>query len=212
MTTNTQLQASGYRCQRFVRAERELAQTDLTQVNELASVLDAVHQHGPHAFTSYSNIFDLKTGKIFLFNMGNYDEAVELDLAAELARETLMDRSIVELFQHSPTLDDVRAGEQRVHFDTRVESSSKALARFVGTYSPEHDTSVKFKIRQENGALLVDNPGQPVAELFPESPTVFRLSPDRGQVSFQLDEDDPNQVTGLILHKARDMKAIRIDD
>ena len=58
--------------------------------------------------------------------------------------------------------------------------------------------------------LLVESPGQPVATLFPESNTSFRLAPDRGQVTFIFSAESDARASGLILHRARDLKAIRV--
>ncbi len=210
IVTNTRLGMSGYRCQRFVRAEQILAASSSTDVNSLAAVLNAVHQRGPGGFTSYSNVFDLKNRKIYLYNLANYEEAIVLDMDQELARRATRPRPLADLFQNSPTLDDIRAGEQRTTWDTRVELSPEQLDKLVGTYSPEQDAKIKIRISRNDGVLLVENPGQPVATLFPESSTTFRIAPDRGQVTFTFDDTSDPQSSGLILHKARDLKAVRV--
>lgn len=64
-------------------------------------------------------------------------------------------------------------------------------------------------LRDADG-LRVENPGQPGARLFPESERVFRVAPDRGQVSFELAPD--GRVTGLTLHKLSDVFARRVGD
>ncbi len=213
IVTNTRLGMSGYRCQRYVRAEQILSAAPRANISDLATVLNAVHQRGPGGFTSYSNIFDLRTRKIYLFNLANYDEPVALDLQEELAkRGAAKPRPLAELFSSGPTLDDIRAGEQRTTWDTRVELTPEQLDKLVGTYSPEQDANIKIRVRREGGVLLVENPGQPVATLFPESSTSFRIAPDRGQVTFVLEDVTAAQCSGLILHKARDLKAVRVRD
>lgn len=212
LVTNTRLAMSGYRCQRFVRAEQLLAAAPSTRLTDLAPVLDAVHQRGPGGFTSYSNIFDLRTRKIYLFNLANYREVVALDLTEELAkRGAAQPRPLATLFKNSPTLDDLRAGEQRTTWETRVELTPAQLDKCVGTYSPEQDAKIKIRVRRaDGGVLLVENPGQPVATLLPESSSTFRIAPDRGQVTFVFSDPAAAQSSGLILHKARDLKAVRV--
>jgi len=211
IVTNTRLGMSGYRCQRFVRAEQMLSAAPRANINDLAAVLNAVHQRGPGGFTSYSNIFDLRTRKIYLFNLANYDEPVALDLQEELAKRGAANpRPLAELFRSGPTLEDIRAGEQRTTWGTRVELSPEQLDKCVGTYSPEQDAKIKIRVSRKDGVLLVENPGQPVATLFPESSTTFRIAPDRGQVTFVLEDATAPQSSGLILHKARDLKAVRV--
>jgi hypothetical protein len=210
VVTNTRLEASGYRCQRSIRVEQVLAESKPQDVNGLAAVLDAVHQHGPGGFTSYSNIFDLKSRKIFVFNLANYSESIELDLQEELSKNHAASTPLASLFSHSPSLDDIRSGEQRTQYGTAIELSVAELDELTGTYSPESDSSVRFTVRRDNRVLLVDNPGQPTATLFSESKLSFRIAPDRGQVTFLTAEDDEMKVTGLILHKERDLRAVRV--
>jgi len=212
IVTNTRLEMSGYRCQRFERAKQMLAATPSADINSLAAVLNAVHQRGPGGFTSYSNVFDLKNRKIYLYNLANFQEVVALDLVEELAKGATKPRPLAELFKSRATLDDIRAGEQRTTWETRVELSPEQLDKLVGTYSPEQDAKIKFKVSRGDGVLLVENPGQPVATLFPESSTTFRIAPDRGQVTFVLEDATAAQSSSLILHKARDLKAVRVAD
>lgn len=213
IATNMRLEPSGYRCQRYVHADHMLRSLTTNQPAELAQVLDGIHQRGPGAFTSYSNIFDLRNRKIYLYNLANYSEPVELDLMAELKQKTKRARPLAELFKHSPKLEELTAGEQRINCDTRIRLPDAVLDKFVGTYSPELDPNVQFRIKRGDGVLIVENPGQPDAVLFPESQTSFRVTPDRGQVTFLFrgDVDTDAQSSGLILHKARDLKAVRVE-
>ena len=211
ISTNTRLEASGYRCPRFVKVQQTLTQSNSFEIRDLASVLDAVHQRGPGGFTSYSNIFDLKAGKIYLYNLANYDEPVELNLREELARNQTAPRPMSDLFKRSATLDEIRAGEQRTQFDTRISMSDVELDKFVGTYHPEDQPEVKICVTRGKGVLCVDCLGQPTAELFPESERGFRIATDRGQVSFLIEDGNSQKITGLILHKSRDLKALRSD-
>lgn len=210
LATNTRLEASGYRCQRFVKAEQVLGSLENVETESVAAILNAVHQRGPGGFTSYSNIFDLKNRTIHLYNLANFDEPVVLDLREELARGTTESRPLAGLFRSSPTLDSIRAGEQRTHWETRVPLSNEALDKLVGTYSPEQDPSVKIEVTRGDGVLLVESPGQSVATLMPESATSFRIAPDRGQVTFVFGAPSDASPTGLILHKGRDLRAIRV--
>ena len=212
VATNTQLEASGYRCQRFTKAEQMLRSSKNSEPGDLAAILNAVHQRGPGGFTSYSNIFDLKNKRVYLYNLANYEETIQFDLREELDKGSTKARPLAELFKSSPTLADIRAGEQRINCDTRIQLSDSDLDKLVGTYSPEHDSNIKFQVCRGDGVLLVENPGQPVATLFPESNTSFRIAPDRGQVTFIFSDESDARASGLILHKARDLKAIRVQE
>ncbi len=58
---------------------------DATLANA-AKILKAARQEGKYA-TQYSNVFDLKSGEIFLFPFPGRDDMVELKLAEELKKE-----------------------------------------------------------------------------------------------------------------------------
>jgi hypothetical protein len=62
-----------------------LSSADDFDVELIRDVLDATHQEG-RSPTVYSNIFDLVSGKIYLYNVHNFSEVVTLDFKEELAK------------------------------------------------------------------------------------------------------------------------------
>ena len=207
IATNTRLEPSGYRCQRWVRAHREL-EGGGPPFERAQKALNGIHQHGPRAFTSYSCIYDLKRRKVRLYALANFEEMIEVDLREELKKETetvLMK----DLFQNLPELAEIRAKPQRNSYGTRISLTSQELAAFDGTFSPEVASDIRVQVEATSDGLMVHNPGQPTAELFAESATTFRLAPDRGTVTFHMGED--GSVTGLTLHKQQDVYARRIE-
>lgn len=207
VATNTRLEPSGYRCQRWTRATRELSARGLAPFERARRALQAVHQHGPGGFTSYSCIYDLKRQRVFLYNLTNFEEVLELDLHAEISKGPTS-HLLKDLFERSPSLKEVKSKPQRVTYSTRIRLSAQELKQFEGIYSPTVAPHVRVRIEATDDGLRVHNPGQPAAELFPEAPTVFRLAPDRGQVSFQRASD--GTVTSLTLHKGQDVVAQRL--
>jgi hypothetical protein len=141
--------------------------------------------------------------------LANYEEVVELDVLAELAKGSKK-YPMRKLFDNSPKLKDIKEGAQRQNWKTRITLDSAILDRYVGSYAPVEAPDVRFRIERENNELQVVNPGQPIAHLFPETETLFRIKPDRGQVSFTVDEK--GSVTGITLHRQRDMHATRVGD
>ena len=73
-------------CPRYAAAMRVLEQRKRTSVELCEKALSAAAQRGDRVATLYSNVFDLKarTARLYLFH--DYDNAVELDLAEELAK------------------------------------------------------------------------------------------------------------------------------
>lgn len=207
VATNTRIAASGYRCPRAMRVTQVLNSVGQLDNEAARRGLQSVHQRGPGGFTSYACIYDLRNQTVLLYNLTNYDEAVEFDLPQELSKgETT--HLMKNLFDRSPSLKEVRAGQQRTDFDTRVKLPPEDLQRFSGQYVPDVAPDIVVRVEATEDGLLVHNPGQPPATLYPEGRAVFRLDPDRGQVTFQLSE--AGAVTGLTLHNASDIKAKRI--
>lgn len=207
VATNTRLEPSGYRCQRWTRASKELSIDGLPPFERARRALQAVHQHGPGGFTSYSCIYDLRRQRVFLYNLTNFEEVVELNLHAELA-EGSSSHLLKDLFRRSPSLKEIKSKPQRMAYSTRIQLSAQELKQFEGTYSPKVAPHIRVRIEATDDGLRVHNPGQPAAELFPEAPTVFRLAPDRGQVSFQ--RAGNGTVISLTLHKGQDVVAQRL--
>jgi len=207
LATNVRLEMSGYRCQRHTKATQVLTNRGGGTRETVAAALEAIHQHGPGAFTSYSTVYDLKRKLVHVYNAANFDDGISFDLESELGKKRQRTRELATLFASGKSVDTLRDMPQRTTWDTRVTLSAETLARYAGRYSPTPEITVRIE-RNDSGGLTVHNPGQGPAELFPESETKFRIAPDRGQVSFELDPS--GHVRGLTLHKQADVYAERL--
>ncbi len=230
IATNTRLETSGYRCQRYTRIDQMLDSDLKAGIPELAEVLDAVHQQGPGAVTTYSNIYDLKHQTVTVFNLAQFDAPIEVDLKKELLRlgsdrrtagqdgETeatgpgfaAHPKPLAQWFENGERFDMLRASEPIADYGTGSELDAVSLQRCAGDYTPRNGPDVVFQIKVKGNELVVINPGQPAAALFPESANRFRIKPDRGQVTFQFDNGEDHPATGLILHKQIDLPAVRV--
>ncbi len=207
LATNTRLRPSGYRCQRFARAEQVLATRRDVSLQTVAAVLESIHQRGPGAFTSYSTVYDLRARRVYVYNLANFDEVVRFDLPHELARKRKT-RRMAELFENGPDLSELRREPQRSQYGTAVTLAAEVLERYAGIYSPTAAPEIRLRVLRDGDALLVQNPGQPDARLVPESGVSFRIAPDRGTVTFAVAPD--GTVEGLTLHKQIDAFARRV--
>ncbi len=210
IVTNTRLQPSGYRCQRFTRAEQVLASSRVAvSLDTVAAALESIHQHGPGAFTSYSTVYDLVAKRVFVFNLANFDEVVSFDLNEELAKKprTL---KLAKVFTNSPAITELQQAPQRQEYGTRIVLAEDLLDRYAGIYVPTIAHEVQVRVSRHKDGLRVENPNQPSAFLFPESEVLFRIAPDRGQVTFKVAAD--GKVEGLTLHKQIDIFAKRVGD
>jgi hypothetical protein len=75
-----------YPCWRYHAADKIMSGAKELSVDLIREVLDKTHQEGGGALTVYSNIYDLKKGIIYLYNLHNFEEVVVLNLSEELKK------------------------------------------------------------------------------------------------------------------------------
>lgn len=207
LITNDRVAWSGLRDPRFVLADRVLSAAPVIDLNTCKTALGVMRQHGPAVFTSYSNIFEPKSRQIHLFNLGNFDEELALDLGAELAkgRRTM---PLAGLFQHSPALETITAMPQTT-YDTEIRVPSETLAAFVGTYKAnDADVTVVVTLDPDKGLLLAAA-GQRAVGLMPESEADFRFRETFGTVTFE--RDASGRVSGMTMHRPGNAHLTRMD-
>lgn len=205
LITNTRLEISAYRCERFVIADRVLTADGEDPVAVARDALASIHQRGPQAYTSYSNIFDLVRGEIYVYNLADYDEVVTFNLAEELEKGK-QSHALSELFTNGDRLAEMTSAEPR-RYDTESELSGEILDRYAGTYEAPGGAG-QFTLRRDANELILAGAGDE-AHLYPESETLFRIR-EGGQITF--DVNDTGAVNGLTLHRFGDHFAKRIGD
>lgn len=205
LITNDRLEWSGLRDQRFVLAQRALQVQEEPSLESCRDTLNAIHQEG-EAFTTYSNVFDLKRRRIYLYNMGDFQHVMELDLAEELSKGA---RTMVlrDLFPESPTPREVKKRPQR-QFNTEIEMNEQNLNAFAGKYAIEGELKILLNFAVEAGKLMMTIE-EKVVELFPESENGFRFRDTFGTITFHRAED--GRVTGLTMHRPGDAHARRVE-
>jgi hypothetical protein len=180
INTNTRLEYSQFRCERYVLAERKLKDSGAPSVVLARDALDTIHQEGEGAFTSYSNVYDLKKGLVHVYNLANYEEVVTFDLKAELSRGPRR-VALKKLFKDSPKLSALRKAPRR-NYETEISLPAAELESFAGNYSVMEGKAT-IKIDVEDSGLRFIPPDGKAAHLFPESATKFRIR-EGGQVTF----------------------------
>jgi len=104
-------------CERYSIAtkmlESALEQANIS-VEILANVLNEVHEEGRNLNTLYSNIFDLKQGKIYLYYWHQFEEVFEIDVANWISLNTEPTR-IVNLFKQE-TVDKANTEYKRYYY------------------------------------------------------------------------------------------------
>jgi predicted choloylglycine hydrolase len=74
-----------YPCTRYAIAETILGATEAVSIDLVRAVLSATHSEGQYP-TVYSNIYDLKNKRIYLYNFHNFEEVAYFNLDRELKR------------------------------------------------------------------------------------------------------------------------------
>jgi hypothetical protein len=205
LITNTRLEASSFRCERHVVAQRILGDRSTYELGTVRDALDAMHQRGREAFTSYSTVYDLKAGTVTVYNLADFSRHVTYDLAVELARGKRA-YELAKVFESPGALEAIRAAEPR-RYDTEIVLATSALQRFTGTYRVQ-GTPAELRIELREGALVLVPPDGREAHLYPEEPTLFRIR-EGGQLRFDLGPN--NQALGLWLYRFGDHRAVRVE-
>ncbi len=81
----TNVKDENYPCTRYRIADKMLKNADDVSLDLVRTVLSATHQEGQYP-TVYSNICDLKNGRLYLYNFHNFEEVVRFDLKEELKK------------------------------------------------------------------------------------------------------------------------------
>jgi len=74
-----------YSCARYKMAEKIFSKAGKVSIALVRSVLSATHSEYSYP-TLYSNIYDLKNKKVYLYNFHNFEEVVIIDLVRELKK------------------------------------------------------------------------------------------------------------------------------
>jgi predicted choloylglycine hydrolase len=70
-------------CKRFATAEAMLQKDSSVTINNLENILSKTHQQ---ELTAYSNIYNLSTGEVYVYNKTNFQVRIKLNLTSELKK------------------------------------------------------------------------------------------------------------------------------
>jgi hypothetical protein len=150
-----------------------LRAADRYDVDLLRQALDAAHAEGENP-TLYSQIYELDSTTIHLFQYHDFEHVVVLKLAKELAkgRHTV---AIASLFPTNAAGDDwarSRLEEWRTSFEGRARTDIEAESQgwMCGEYTPQATPNGgSGRVYIEGGLLRLEAFGMPAVELRPSS-------------------------------------------
>ncbi len=74
------------KCWRFEKATRLLQNSYNADINYCKSIMDSIHQEKKSGGTIYTTIYDLNSGKVYLYYFYNYNNVITFDLKEELKK------------------------------------------------------------------------------------------------------------------------------
>jgi hypothetical protein len=194
-------------CRRYQMAQQMLS--DLQDqgkftIHNLVKILAAVHQEWRIGGTLYSNIYDLKNRRIYLYHNHNYLNEVVLDLDQELKKgKRKMDLSTLfpSTFAYEEHKSRYKARHrQAVHMDSKVSD------QYLGTYQYESGRQIKI-IKEKRIFYVSDN--RKKYEIQPEAENKFFFK--NFDILLTFVKNKSGAISDLILHFNRDRKAKKVE-
>jgi hypothetical protein len=163
---------------RYLIAKNILSEEKHVDADVIRKILANTHQEGKYP-TQYSNIYDLKNGKIYLYHFHNYENVVEININDEFKKgkhsidlSTLFPKSnAAEYYTNSIQNEmDKRIAERNV-----IKIDNVNLERYVGLYEINHELMPGYtlEISCTNNKLFVEMSFLEKTEIMPESITNF---------------------------------------
>ncbi len=81
----SEIKDGNYPCWRYRAADKIISGAEELSVELIRDVLDETHQEG-RSLSVYSNIYDLKKGIIYVYNLRNFNEVVVMNLSEEVKK------------------------------------------------------------------------------------------------------------------------------
>lgn len=132
-------QKGGYPCPRYDTATRML-ENETPSLDLCRRILDAAHAETSAVQTKYSNVYELQTGDVYLYNYFNYNEHIRLNIYEELKKGQYQNYLLPSYFSELKNLvpaQDATVDPSSVTFSCNGDESSE--------YALVYSKSVDFK-------------------------------------------------------------------
>lgn len=81
----TNIKNEDYPCRRYKTARKMFEEEEKISIDLIRDILSATHAEGGYP-TQYSNIFDLKTGDVYIYYLHDFDKVKKINLQTELEK------------------------------------------------------------------------------------------------------------------------------
>jgi hypothetical protein len=200
-----------FACPRFQIAEKMLGEGRAT-LEGVRAVLAAVHKEGDYP-TLYSNIYDLKRGKIYLYLFHNFEQPVVLDVQQELTKGGRV-VALSSLFprQYAFEVFEKRAQESRDKEQQALlqgEIKPNHLEAYAGTYKIA-SLGGTCLVKLQDQKLVLDIIGVGKAVLIPKPSERFDFYL-MGPTYLTFEKDKQGKVTAFtVLFEGAQFRAARV--
>jgi len=145
-----------YPCSRYDKAKTILDEKKSISVELFVSILKETMQEWGDGGTKYSNVFDLKAQDVYVFNKGNFEKAIKINLKNELKNikenEKLTYR-IDELFEQKENVIDV----QELRTENELFTNAKPINTISDTKIVNKHTVDKANTSVSKGTFIYEN-------------------------------------------------------
>lgn len=212
ITNFHQSQTKNVTCKRFNISSKMLNASKNISVDYCRDILDSTHQEGQIS-TLYSQVYDIKDMKIYIYNFHNYEECVIIDIKEELKKgltyydlpSLFTKTSEYEKFYEQYMIEIKKETSQRQLVNPKLNSDFKGtyfLQSIVGsgkTYKA--DSKHYFTIDIKNDKLIgIQQFGNYFRfELFPESQNTFFNKIIFGEIRITFPNNSGKELIGEII-------------
>ncbi len=181
-----------------------LAQADHYSVDLLRRALDAAANRGEDSPTLYSQVYELNTGVIHLYQFHDFEHEVVLNLADELAKGPHI-LKISSLFPPNAALNAwgaIRIDQWKTGYEEQIDRSIQPGSQdwMSGEYDvQEQPDAGQVKIYSEKQQLYMQMPNRLPIELYPVGPdTVFHRFLNGIELNLTFQRNASGQVTRAV--------------
>jgi hypothetical protein len=170
----SEIKDDSYPCERYKLAAKMLENGGDITVDSFRRILAAVHNEGDFVNTLYSNIYDLKRKRVYLYYFHNFENKVVIELEDEL-KKGKHSYDLPSLFPKSFAAETYLNTYKRRKAIARVNVNPKIYDDYIGLYEMPSDmvSNTAIAITKHGNKLYGFYPEFPSNELLPTSNNQF---------------------------------------
>ncbi len=201
--TSEEFKSGKVNCERFAIVDLMLEKSDEISVELYKRILAYTHKEA-RSTTIYSNIYDLKNLKIYLYFFHNFLEEKVLDIKEELKKGTRVlklntlfsNQYAANAFMDWKYWEMQNRKEKRLNKDISIEMLSEIDGRYkqINGYQ-----NYQFSINLKGNKAYLINSLDKEYELFPESESKFFIPSINGDLGITFIKDDSNEISKIII-------------